>query len=144
MVMEDQRKPRSHMVRREAGGIYKAMGKVYLVEFTHKETKDTFLKFGVTSSYDILDRFKYPEYDDWDIRPLASAYGTKEQVEDAERKFLTKYPKNFWLEEKIKGVTEIVKLDRTTRNKAITEVRGLSEQWKRERDQAKVLNENQS
>lgn len=142
--MEDQHKSKSHMVRREPGGIYKAMGKVYLVEFTHKETKDSFLKFGVTSSYDILDRFKYPEYDNWDIRPLASAYGTKEQVEDAERKFLSKYPKNFWLEEKIKGVTEIVKLDRSHRNKAIQEVRTLSEQWKRERDDAKVLNENQS
>lgn len=108
------------------GGIRKDTGKVYLVEFTNKETGEQFLKFGVTSSYDVLERFKSEEYNMWVVRPLASAYGTKAQVEEAEREFLKKYPKNFWLEEKIRGVTEIVKLDRQTRNDAIKEVRQLS------------------
>ena len=108
------------------GGIRKDNGKVYLVEFTNKETGEQFLKFGVTSSYDVLERFKSEEYNRWVVRPLASAYGTKAQVEEAERKFLKKYPKNFWLEEKIQGVTEIVKMDRQTRNNAIQEVRQLS------------------
>lgn len=108
------------------GGIRKDNGKVYLVEFTNKETGEQFLKFGVTSSYDVLERFKSEEYNRWVVRPLASAYGTKAQVEEAERKFLKKYPKNFWLEEKIRGVTEIVKMDRQTRNNAIQEVRQLS------------------
>lgn len=108
------------------GGIRKDNGKVYLVEFTNKETGEQFLKFGVTSSYDVLERFKSEEYNRWVVRPLASAYGTKAQVEEAERRFLKKYPKNFWLEEKIQGVTEIVKMDRQTRNNAIQEVRQLS------------------
>ena len=108
------------------GGIRKDNGKVYLVEFTNKETGEQFLKFGVTSSYDVLERFKSEEYNMWVVKPLASAYGKKAQVEEAERKFLKKYPKNFWLEEKIRGVTEIVKLDRQTRNAAIQEVRQLS------------------
>jgi len=112
------------------GGIRKSSGKVYLVEFTNKETGEQFLKFGVTSSYDILDRFKSDEYNKWVVRPLASAYGTKEQVEEAEQKFLNKYPKNFWLEEKIRGVTEVVKMDRQTRNAAIQEVRQLSSDLK--------------
>lgn len=112
------------------GGIRKDNGKVYLVEFTNKETGEQFLKFGVTSSYDVLERFKSEEYNKWVVKPLASAYGTKAQVEEAERKFLKKYPKNFWLEEKIRGVTEIVKLDRQTRNNAIQEVRQLSNEFK--------------
>ena len=122
------------------GGIRSKNGKVYLVEFTHKQTGEQFLKFGVTSSFDVLDRFKTDDYNLWTIRPLASAYGTKEQVEQAERYFLKKYPKNFWLEEKIRGVTEIVKLDKPTRMAAIQEVRQLSTQWKLLREQ----NENQS
>ena len=122
------------------GGIRAKNGKVYLVEFTDKETSEQFLKFGVTSSYDVLERFKTDDYNKWSIRPLASAYGTKEQVEAAERYFLQKYPKNFWLKEKIRGVTEVVKLDRSTRNNAIKEVRELSEKLK----SLRVLNENQS
>ncbi len=122
------------------GGIYKKNGKVYLVEFTNKETGEQFLKFGVTSSYDVLDRFKTKEYNEWNIRPLASAYGTKEQVEEAEQYFLKKYPKNFWLKQKIRGVTEIVKLDESTRMAAIQEVRQLSSIWKQLREH----NENQS
>jgi len=53
---------------------------------------------------------------------------------------LQKYPKNFWLKEKIRGVTEVVKLDRPTRNNAIKEVRELSEKLK----SLRVQNENQS
>jgi len=122
------------------GGITTKNGKLYLVEFTNKETGEQFLKFGVTKEYDILDRFRDEEYYTWNIRPLASAYGTKAQVEEAEEKFLKKYPKNFWLNEKIRGVTEVVKLDRPTRNQAIKEVRELSAKWK----EMRVLNENKS
>ena len=121
------------------GGIRSKNGKIYLVEFTNKQNGEHFLKFGITSNYDVLERFKTNDYNQWSIRPLASAYGTKEQVEEAERYFLKKYPKNFWLEEKIRGVTEIVKLDKSTRMTAIQEVRQLSSQWKHLREQ----NENQ-
>ena len=123
------------------GGIRAKNGKVYLVEFTNKETGEQFLKFGVTSSYDVLERFKSEEYDKWQIKPLASAYGTKEQVEEAERMFLTKYPKNFWLEEKIRGVTEVVKLDKATRKSAMEEMRLLSESLYQLRESNKHANQ---
>jgi len=105
------------------GGIYASKGKVYLAEFTNKETGDVFQKFGVTSSYDAAERFKSEEYNLWDVRILATAYGTKEQVEELERHFHKKYPKNFWLKEKIRGVTEIVKLSKQDRYNAIQEMR---------------------
>lgn len=122
------------------GGIRSKNGKLYLVEFTNKETGEQFLKFGITSSYDVMERFEGEEYKKWTIRPLASAYGTKAQVEEAERYFLSKYPKNLWVNEKFRGVTEIVQLDKETRNKAIKEVRELSSKLKNMR----VLNEDKS
>lgn len=122
------------------GGIRSKNGKLYLVEFTNKETGEQFLKFGVTSSYDVMVRFEGEEYEKWTIRPLASAYGTKDQVEEAERYFLSKYPKNLWVNEKFRGVTEIVQLDKQTRNNAIKEVRELSSKLKNMR----MLNENKS
>lgn len=112
------------------GGIYSKKGKVYLAEFSNKETGEVFQKFGVTSSYDAADRFRYPEYDKWDIRILSTAYGTKEEVEDLERQFHKKYPKNFYLKEKIKGVTEIVKMTKHQRYNAIQEMREHSHNLK--------------
>lgn len=129
-----------HIKYQDYGGIRSEKGKVYLAEFTNKKTGDKFLKFGVTSKYDAADRFRDPEYNPWNIRILASAYGTKQQVEEVEQQFHKKYPKNFWLKEKIRGVTEIVKLDRGTRMQAIQEICQLSLMWKQLREH----NENQS
>jgi hypothetical protein len=113
---------------------YKKGAKVYLVEFIDKKTNDTFCKIGMTGYKDAMDRFRYdPEqYSKWSIRILATAYNPSKQViEETEAILKMRYPKNFWLSEKIGGVTEIVKLDKETRIKALKEVRELNEEWKK-------------
>lgn len=89
--------------------------KVYFAEFVAKDTNDKFYKIGHTKYKDAMDRFRYePEqYNPWHIRILSTIIC--ESVHSAkilEKTLHLHYPKNFWLEEKIVGVTEIVKLDR--------------------------------
>ncbi len=113
---------------------YAKGAKLYLAEFKDKSTGDTFLKFGFTKYKDAADRFLYePEqYSKWDIRILCTAYNPdRNKIEQAEEYFKKKYPKNFWLEEKISGVTEIVKMGKVDRNNAIQEVRALNDNWKK-------------
>ena len=88
-------------------------GKVYFAKFTDKETGDSFYKFGHTRSYDAMKRFTYePEqYSKWDIQIMKSVYGPIEQMMGIEETLKALYPKNFWIAEKISGVTEIVKLE---------------------------------
>jgi hypothetical protein len=112
---------------------YSKGAKLYLAEFKDKETNETFLKFGFTKYKDAADRFLYePEqYNKWDIRILCTAYNPdRSKIEKAEEYFKKKYPKNFWLEEKISGVTEIVKMTESERLYAIQEVRALNNNWK--------------
>lgn len=113
---------------------YKKGAKIYLAEFTDKVTGKTFLKIGYTGYKDAADRFRYEseQYDKWDIRILCTAYHpSKKVIEETEEAFKKKYPKNFWLREKIVGVTEIVKLDNKTRYNVIQEIRQLNEEWKK-------------
>ena len=113
---------------------YMRGAKVYLAEFTEKENGNSFLKIGFTGYKDAADRFRYePEqYGKWDIRILCTAYHPdKTVIEATEETLKKKYPKNFWLEEKIVGVTEIVKLDKKTRYNVIQEIRQLNEEWKK-------------
>lgn len=113
---------------------YMKGAKLYLAEFTDKTNGDTFLKIGYTGYKDAADRFRYePEqYSKWDIRILCTAYNPDKQViEQTETELKQKYPKNFWLEEKIVGVTEIVKMDKNRRYQAIQEVRNLNAEWKK-------------
>lgn len=120
------------------------MPKLYAVEFTNKRTRDSFVKIGWTKEYDVLDRFtaktmtRYghdpDHYANYDIRVLAAAYTNDyEQVQEAEKHLLKKYPKNFWLEEKISGVTEIVKLDYETRMTLIHDVLRYRDRWYKQR-----------
>lgn len=113
---------------------YNRGAKVYLAEFTDKENGSSFLKFGYTGYKDAADRFRFePEqYTKWDIRILCTAYHPdKTVIEATEESLKKKYPKNFWLEEKIVGVTEIVKMSKAERYKAIQEVRELNMEWKK-------------
>lgn len=105
--------------------------KLYLVRFDYKDkSKPSFYKFGITSSYDVLDRFKnFGNYDQWNIKVICTAYGPAELVEAKEVELLSKYPKNFYLKEKIKGVTEIVKLTREQVNEAVATIKQLSNEW---------------
>ncbi len=113
---------------------YKRGAKVYLAEFTDKRDNSSFLKIGYTGYKDAADRFRYDpgQYSNWDIRILCTAYHpSKTTIEEKEEELKKKYPKNFWLEEKIDGVTEIVKLDKATRYNVIQEIRHLNEEWKK-------------
>jgi hypothetical protein len=116
--------------------------KAYLARFINKTTGERFFKFGVTGIYDALERFSYEEYYPWHIRIMASAYGPTLEVLELEQEMLQKYPKNFYLPEKIKGVTEIFKVERENENKMVGEVKtyfakkGTEWYTKRRHDQA--------
>jgi len=82
--------------------------KLYFVRFIPKDdTVKEFYKFGVTSKYDALERFKSDEYLPWTIKVMTTAYGPTLEVLAAEDELKKKYPKNLWIDQKIKGVTEI-------------------------------------
>jgi hypothetical protein len=52
-------------------------------------------------------------YNSWDIRILSTIYCNDVRMAKlVEYILLSTYPKNFWLEEKISGVTEVFKLER--------------------------------
>ena len=107
--------------------------KVYFVEFTHKQTKKKFHKFGITKYGDVLKRFTAEEsarfgnnpnqYSDFDIRVIASAWTNTTGECEQQEKFLQRmFPKNIWVEDylavkdkqyKFSGVTEVVSLSET-------------------------------
>ncbi len=73
--------------------------KFYFVRLTHI-TGEVFYKFGVTRSYDVLDRFsqKYPErigYKDFTIKVMLSYYTDEENALLIEDFFLKKFPPSF-------------------------------------------------
>lgn len=89
------------------------MARVYFAEFYNSKTNEIFYKFGHTKSWDAqkrLDRIT-SEYPQFNARVLASIYHQDvEKCIELEEEFKARYPKNFYLVEKISGVTEIVKL----------------------------------
>lgn len=103
--------------------------KLYLVKFTNKQKYEYFYKFGLTHHYDVLKRFDDPQYEPWDIKVMASAYGPRELVEKAEKELLNRYPKNLWIEQKISGVTEIVSMNKLEVVKAINMINQYSKDW---------------
>lgn len=103
--------------------------KLYFVQFKNKTTSQIFYKFGITHHYDILKRFNDPQYDIWDIKVMASAYGPRNLVEQEEKHLLTKYPKNLWIEQKISGVTEIVNLSYNDVSNAIKHILNCRKLW---------------
>ena len=82
--------------------------KLYLAWFKSKTPGiKSFYKIGVTSNYDAADRFRSEEYSLWDVKIMTTAYGPTLEVLAAEEELKLKYPKNLWIDQKIKGVTEI-------------------------------------
>lgn len=123
------------------------MPKLYAVEFTEKQTDNSFVKIGWTKEYDVIDRFssktmlKYghrsDHYNNYNIKVLATAYTSSyDEVREAEESLLKKYPKNFWLKEKISGVTEIVKLDSKKRYQLIQDILEYRSKWYEQRKEA--------
>lgn len=116
-------------------------GKVYFARFTDKETKQVFYKFGHTRNYDAMDRFTYePEqYAKWDIKIMCTVYGPIEEMIGIEEALKAIYPKNLWLNEKISGVTEIVKFDKQEQVKHIIEAfKRLSARYYQMREKQRV------
>jgi len=105
--------------------------KSYIVEFTHRISGNTFLKFGHTKYSDVAKRFEYsPEqYQDYYIQVLASMkHSTLEEAERVESDFLKKYPKNLYLPKNFSGITEIYKPeDKQERVKILREFYTLKE-----------------
>ena len=93
--------------------------KTYIVKFTDKRDGYTFLKFGATNDWDVLDRFKHEpkQYEQYEIHdpPIGSIY-FKVNTPNAgkggvvEKYFLRKYPRNTrYFKENFSGITETYK-----------------------------------
>lgn len=118
------------------------MAKCYMMQFTDKVTEKVFYKFGVTSKADAMERFAYPEYDDFEIKCVASMWGSAEAVVFLEAALLEFFPKNIWLEEYLgdnrkwdnfSGITEIVQLNEEQYKKAVRifyNVKSRVNKWK--------------
>ena len=106
--------------------------KSYIVEFTHRVSGDTFIKFGHTKYSDVMKRFEFnPEqYQDYVIQVLASMrHSTLEAAQSVESDFLKKYPKNLSLPRYFSGITEIYKPeDKQERAKILREFYTLKEE----------------
>lgn len=74
-------------------------------------------KFGKTSSDDIMERFDLethrlrkwrntPLAQDYEVKPLWSAWVTKEEAKEAEEWFETNYPKTFYSTSQYNGIKE--------------------------------------
>jgi hypothetical protein len=116
-------------------------GKVYLARFTNKSTGEVdFYKFGHTRNYDAAERFKVDpdQYSKWDIKIMKTVYGPIDEMKGIEETFKVFYPKNLFIEEKISGVTEIVKLEREQVNDIIAHMDRLNQKYfnKRERERS--------
>lgn len=114
--------------------------KLYFVHFLPKtpEHKE-FYKIGVTSNYDALDRFTGEEYNPWTIRVMTAAWGPTEEVLKEEHKLHAQYPKNLWINEKIKGVTEIfMPKDKNEVREIIDYILAKRSEWYHNRNYAKV------
>ena len=111
------------------------MPKMYFAEFKNTLDGNVFDKFGHTSYNDAMKRLQriVEEFPHFKVRVLASVYHHDVEVcQKLEEEYKAKYPKNFWLEEKLSGITECVKLEWNTRNKIIKELRALNEKTKKE------------
>jgi len=111
------------------------MPKMYFAEFTRQNPPISFLKFGHTGHNDAMVRLNriVEEYPEFEVKVLASVYHHDiEFCKGVEEAFKSLFPKNFWLEEKISGVTEIVQLDWLARNDIIQKLRNLNEKTKKE------------
>ena len=82
--------------------------KLYFVHFIPKsDNVKEFYKIGVTSKYNAADRFLDEEYSLWNVKVITTAYGPTLEVLAAEDELKLKYPKHLYIEQTIKGVTEI-------------------------------------
>ena len=111
------------------------MPKFYFAEFLNFENGQVFQKFGHTSHSDAQIRLNRitEEFPKYKARVLASAYHHDiTKCQGAEMAFQAMFPKNFWLEEKLSGITECVVLDFEKRKEIIEAVMNLNKKFKKE------------
>ena len=105
--------------------------KLYLARFKDKRTGEQFYKIGQCYQYNADERFKVKpdQYNNYDIKIMASAWGPADEVDLWEQKLLGIKEKDFWIEEKFSGVTEIRKFTRDEIGYIIGELKMLSGDW---------------
>ena len=111
------------------------MPKMYFAEFTDSESNNVFQKFGHTGHNDAMIRLNriVEEYPKFKVRVLAAAYHNDLiKVQGAEEAFKVMFPKNFWLDEKISGITEGVKLECARRHALIQKGMEFKNRFKKE------------
>lgn len=85
-------------------------------------------KFGITSEFNVEDRFKdHPLLDQYKLKVIFSGWFSKDRANDLENEFLQKYPKikyDFELDgfDKVDGISEMRYIDEAVVNKIRVEL----------------------
>ena len=105
--------------------------KLYLARFTHKESSDQFYKIGQCYNYDAEARFLFDpdQYDNYNIKIMASAWGPADEVDLWEQKLLGTKKKDFWIKKKFSGVTEIRQFTWVEIGHIVGKLKQLSNEW---------------
>ena len=105
--------------------------KLYLARFTDRSSDRTFYKIGQCWQYDADERFLFEkeQYENYDIKIMASAWGPADEVDLWEQKLLGTKKKDFWVKEKFSGVTEIRQFTRDEVGHIISKLKQLSNEW---------------
>ncbi len=109
--------------------------KLYLARFKNRNTAQVFYKIGQCYQYDASSRFQVePEqYEEYDIKIMASAWGPAKEVDYWEQKLLGIKPKDFWVEGKFSGITEIRQYNREELANVFDRFKHLRSKWYEER-----------
>lgn len=85
-------------------------------------------KFGTTSKIDATERFAAIS-DRYDIRILFSCWLPAINADQHEQNFLERFPKNVYVTETFKGITEIRSFDDKTKSGILAELYSLKRKW---------------
>ena len=109
--------------------------KLYFARFSSRSSDQTFYKIGQCWQYDADKRFLFEkeQYDNYDIKIMASAWGPADEVDLWEQKLLGTKKKDFWIKEKFSGVTEIRQFTWDEVRHIIGKLKQLSNQWYKSR-----------
>lgn len=107
-----------------------------MARFVRKTDNFTFYKIGQCWQYDADKRFLFDsiQYDEYDIKIMTSAWGPSNEVDEWEEKFLNIRKKDFWVQGKFSGITEIRQFTADELNYLFTEFKRLSSKWYKERN----------
>ena len=109
--------------------------KLYLARFANRLSDQTFYKIGQCWQYDADERFLFEkgQYNNYDIKIMASAWGPAHEVDLWEQKLLDVKKKDFWIKEKFSGVTETRQFNKGELCYIFAQFNRLSNIWYKER-----------